>query len=235
MNPLRIEFLNVTGDPRLDPEIKPIRLSKDSKNMPPAFCLPWVEAMAYSLQIKSNEHYVIKKSKAKITAWIEEGGKKIPQKNLYVEVPQGLKFVPRNDEEYLDKKIRVSYSPSFSSPWQRRNTHSITLKVGICWWTPPGWGLFFTSAPHQNEEFRVVEGFVRTDLWHRDIPMVIRPLKEKITIPKYRVLASALALPVQTPVLQRLGFEKDKITELVKQISQKRVSRSIYKKLVLKK
>ena len=57
---LKIEFVNLNEDPGLDPEVKETPLSKDSKHKPPSYCLPWVEATRYSIQIKSNEENFIR-------------------------------------------------------------------------------------------------------------------------------------------------------------------------------
>ena len=231
---MKIEFINLNADSALDPEIKTVPLSEDSKNKPPSFCLPWVEAARYSIQIKANEDYVIRKGKKSLDAWADRGGNKLPLSDLNLEVPQGMNLVPKNDKEYLEKKMHVSQSPSFSSPWQRKRHHSVTLKVGIYWWTPPGWGLFISSAVHRNEEFRVVEGFVRTDLWHRDIPLVILPLTPEIRIKKYSILASALLVPAQDIQLASASGDPKRIQEIVEQVNKKRMKPHIYKKLVLK-
>jgi hypothetical protein len=230
---LKVEFLNLNDDSKLDPEIKKIPLSKDSKNKPPAYCLPWVEAARFSIQIKSNENYLIRKTSKGIEAWVQRGGKKIPFASYYLKVPEGMSFVPRDPSEHFEKKIRVSYTPAFSSPWQKKQAHSITLKTGICWWTPPGWGLFVISAVHRNEGFRIVEGMVRTDLWHRDIPILVQPLQGEIKIPKYSILASALLVAAEDPELQGLKKSEEKVRELIGQINLKRTNPSIYKKLVL--
>ncbi len=231
---LKIEFLNINGDPKLDPEIKPIKLSRDSKHKPPSYCLPWVEANRYTIQIKSNANYVIKKSRNTIEAWAEHGEKKSAL-NLLLDVPTGVSFVPLNVHEAMGKKISVGVSPAFSSPWQRQKGQSVTLKIGICWWTPPGWGLFFTSAVHRNPEFRVIEGFVRTDRWHRDIPIIIEPLVKEIHIKKFSVIANALIVPAEDIELKDVGGDLEKKKELIHQISRKRTRPSIYKDLVLGK
>jgi len=232
---LKIEFLNVNNDPKLNPEIKPLKLSRDSKNKPPSYCLPWVEAARYSIQLKSNANYVIKKTKDGIEGWIEHGKRKVAAENIFASVPEGVSFVPFHGEEYLGKKITVSQTPGFSSPWQRKMSHSLTLKLGICWWSPPGWGLFLTSAIHRNEEYRIVEGMVRTDLWHRDIPVIVRPLKKEIRIPKFSPVASLLVIPVEDIKLIPVVDDQKKTTELINQISKKRLNPSIYKALVRSK
>ncbi len=227
-----IEFLNLNEDPKLDPEIRPVALSQDGKSKPPSYCLPWVEASRYSIQLKSNEEYVIQKGKKSLDAWVVRDGKRIPPADIWAKVPEGTSFVPKNATEAMEKKIHLSQSPSFSSPWQRKTFHSVTLKLGIYWWTPPGWGLFFTTAIHRNEAFRVVEGFVRTDLWHRDVPIVIQPLIEEVRIPKYSPVASVI--PVSAEEIQ-LVKKTDGLKEIVEQMSKKRLNPHIYKKLVLKK
>jgi hypothetical protein len=230
---LKIEFINFNNDPKLDPEVKPIPLSKDSKNMPPSYCLPWVEACRYSIQLKSNADYVIRRSKKNIEAWAEQDGKRLPLHHLWMETPPGVGFVPKDEMEMKENKIHLSQSPSFSSPWQKKHHHSVTIKLGISWWTPAEWGLFFCSAIHRNEAFRVVEGMVRTDRWHRDIPIVIEPLVAEVRIPKYSVVASAIVVPAQDIELISVSGEKSKILELVDQISRKRLKPGIYKKLIL--
>lgn len=232
---MKIEFINLNEDPRLDPEIKEIPLSKDAKNRPPSYCLPWVEATRYSIQIKSNEEYVIQKKKNSIVAWVKRGGKKIPMTDIWLKVPEGISFVPKNATEAMEKKIQISRSPFISSPWQLKYRHSITLKLGIYWWTPPGWGLFFTSAIHRNENFRVVEGFVRTDIWHRDIPIVIQPLLKEVRVPKFSIVASAFLVPAQELHLANVTGDKGKIQEVIKQVSRKRLDTHIYKNLILPK
>jgi hypothetical protein len=229
---LKVEFINFNNDPDLDPEIMQVPLSKDSKNKPPSYCLPWVEAARYSIQLKSNEEYIIHKKKSKIEAWIVRNGKELPASSLWMSPPEDMGFVPKNDEEIKKKKIHLGFSPSFSSPWQRKRSHSITLKLGIYWWTPPGWGMFFTSAVHRNENFRIVEGFVRTDLWHRDIPIVLQPLVKEVHIPKYTVVASVLVIPIEDIELCSVAGDKQKIIQLVNQVSLKRINNSIYKDLV---
>lgn len=230
-----IEFWNLNDDPACDPQILTLELSQDGQNKPPSYCLPWVESSRVSIQLKANADYVIEKKSGKITGWIEAAGKPLPEKSIYLPVPEGQEFAPLDDEEYLQKKIRVSYSPHFSSPWQEQKAHSLTLKLGICWWTPPGWGLFVTSAIHRNDSFRVVEGFVRTDLWHRDLPILIRPLQEQVKIPKYSVVASVVPCPAEEIRLVPAIDREAKARELTEQISKKRVRPSIYKDMVLKK
>lgn len=232
---MRVEFLNLNDDSRCDPEIKPVPLSQDEHRKPPSYCLPWVEAARYSVVLKSNEEYVIRKGEAGIDAWAIRDGKKLQPSELWMDVPEGMSFVPKNSTEAMEKKVKLTESPSFSSPWQRSHHHSVTLKLGIYWWTPPGWGLFFTSAVHRNEEFRVVEGFVRTDKWHRDIPIVIQPLVEEVRIAQYSPIASALLLPAEDLELVSVQGDVEKISEIVKQVSQKRLNTHIYKKLVLPK
>ena len=232
---MRVEFLNLNGDPKCDPEIKLLPLSQDEHRKPPSYCLPWVEAARYSIQLKSNEEYVIRKGEDFIDAWALRDGKKFQPTELWLDVPREMSFVPKNSTEAMEKKVQLTQSPSFSSPWQRSHHHSVTLKLGIYWWTPPGWGLFFTSAIHRNEGFRVVEGFVRTDQWHRDIPIVIQPLVKEVRIPKYAAVATALLLPAEDLELSALENDLEKIGEVVKQVSQKRLNAHIYKKMVLPK
>jgi len=229
---MKIEYINLNQDSKLDPEIKIIPLSTDSKNMPPSYCLPWVEAARYSIQLKANEEYVIQKRKGFLDAWAVRDGKKLPLKDIWVDLPQGAPFVPKEDKEALEKKVHLSQSPSFSSPWQRKHFHSVTLKMGIYWWTPPGWGLFFTSAIHRNEEFRVAEGMVRTDLWHRDIPIIVQPLVKEVRIPKYSVVASLLAVPAEDIELISVSKDSERMKEVFRQVAEKRLNRHIYKKLV---
>jgi hypothetical protein len=230
---MKIEYINLNQDPKLNPEVKLIPLSSDSKNMPPSYCLPWVEAARYSIQLKANEHYVIRKGKGTLDAWAERDGKKLPLSDIWVDLPKGLSVIPKEAKEALEKKVHLSQSPSFSSPWQRKHLHSVTLKLGVYWWTPPGWGLFFTSAIHRNEEFRVVEGMVRTDLWHRDIPVVIQPLVKEVRIPKYSPIASLLMVPAEDIELVSLSTDSERMKEVLHQVTKKRLNRSIYKKLVL--
>ena len=232
---MKIEFINLNRDSRLDPEIKIIPLSQDGKNKPPSYCLPWVEASRYSIQIKANEDYVIQKKEKSIDAWAERGGKKMPLSDLWIDLPEGMAVVPKNPQEHFEKKVHLSQSPSFSSPWQRKHHHSVTLKLGIYWWTPSGYGLFFTSAIHRNEEFRVVEGLVRSDLWHRDVPIVIQPLVKEVRIAKYSIVATAILVPAEDLELSASSEDSQKMTELMKQVSQKRLQPSIYKKLTLPK
>lgn len=231
---MKVEFINFNKDPKLDPEVKLVPLSTDSKNQPPSYCLPWTAASRYSIQLKSNADYVIRKGEHYIEAWAEERGKKLPLSSLWLSVPDGMGFVPKQEAELKENKIHLSRSPAFSSPWQQKQAHSVTLKLGIYWWTPPGWALFFTSAVHRNESFRVVEGFVETDKWHRDIPIVVQPLVEELRIPKYSVVASVLVVPIEDIQLYSAAEDQSKILELVKQVSQKRLNPSIYKKIVQK-
>jgi len=229
---MKVEFVNFNDDSQLDPEIKEVPLSTDSVNQPPPYCLPWIEANRYSIQLKANFEYWIRKSKDKIEACAVKDGKVLPIQDIYAEVPEGTSFVAKDEAEKRERKISVGHTPSFSSPWQSQKAHSVTLKLGISWWTPPGWGMFFTSAIHRNETFRVVEGFVRTDLWHRDVPIIIQPLKGEIKIPKYSVLATALVLPVEDHQLVNAGNDQNKLKELSHQISSKRLNASFYKILV---
>ncbi len=229
---MKVEFINFNNDPKLDPEIKPIPLSKDSKNMPPAYCLPWVEAAKYSIQLKANHDYVIMQQGGKIETWVEKEGKRIPQAHLEVEVPDGTHFVPKNTEEAMGKKIEFSESPNFSSPWQVTRGHSVTLKLGISWWMSEGWGLFINSAIHRNNEFRVVEGYVRTDLWHRDIPIVIQPLVVELRIPKYSIIASCIPVKAEGIELVDVSQDEAKKAEHLHQISLKRLRPSIYKEIL---
>lgn len=230
---LKVEYLNLNGDPELDPEIKEVPLSRDSKSKPPSYCLPWVEASRYSIQLKANATYVIRKKNNHIEAYAEENGKIQPIKTTIIPVPEDMPFVPRNEQEHFSRKIHTAPSPSFSSPWQREQGHSVTLKLGVCWWTPPGWGMLFTSAIHRNEDFRVVEGMVRTDLWHKDIPIVIQPLVSELRITKGSVIASALLIKAEPIQLQAADDPEKKIRELIKQINLKRIRPSIYKELVV--
>jgi hypothetical protein len=161
-------------------------------------------------------------------------GKEIPASNLWLEVPEGMGFVPKMKRR-SKKKIHLGFSPAFSSPWQRNRSHSITLKLGIYWWTEPGWGLFFTSAVHRNEAFRIVEGLVQTDRWHRDIPIVVEPLVERIQIPKYSIVASVLAVRLEDIELVSVRNDPAKISQIVNQVSLKRVKNSIYKSLAKSK
>lgn len=226
-----VEFLNLNEDPALDPEIKPVPLSRDGRAQPPSYCLPWVEATRYSIQIKANFEYWVRKSKGGIEACAVANGVPLPVQEISLQVPSGLSFVGKGEAEIQEGRVVVGTSPSFSSPWQSENAHSVTLKLGICWWTPPGWGLFFTSAVHRNERFRVVEGFVRTDLWHRDIPIVVQPLAEEVKIPKYSIVASALLVPAEEIEL-RPTKDEEKAKEVVQQISAKRINPGFYKILV---
>lgn len=232
---MRVEFLNLNDDPKCDPEVKLVPLSQGEHHKPPSYCLPWIEATRYSIQLKSNEEYILKKGKDFIDAWAVRDGKKFQPTRLWMDVSPGMSFVPKNSTEAMEKKIHLSESPSFSSPWQRSHHHSVTLKLGIYWWTPPGWGIFFTSAVHRNEGFRVVEGFVRTDKWHRDIPIVVQPLEKEVRIPKYSVIASAILLPAEDIELVSAEKDSEKIGEIVQQVSKKRLNTHIYKKLVLPK
>lgn len=151
---------------------------------------------------------------------------------LFTHVPPGVAYFAKNQKEEKGRVVSLGESPSFSSPWQRKSAHSVTLKLGISWWTPPGWGLFFTSAVHRNEDFRIAEGFVRTDLWHRDIPIVVQPLREEIRIPKYSVVASALAVLAEGVELLSAQNKEEKIGEIALQTSYKRMSQHYYKALV---
>lgn len=231
---MKVEFINFNDDPQLDPEIKPIRLSQDSKNMPPAYCLPWVQASLYSIQIKSNFDYWIRKnSKGPIEACAMKDGKILPIQDIYAQMPAGVNFIPKNEDEKKSNKIHLSRSPAFSGPWQKKQAHSITLKLGISWWTPPGWGLFICSAVHRNEALRVIEGYVRTDLWHRDIPIIIQPISQEVKIAKYSILASALLVKAEELELVK-STDQGKMQDLANNISQKRLSHDIYKRMVLK-
>jgi hypothetical protein len=234
-NYLKIEFLNLNNNSQLDPEIKEIPLSQDDKNKPPSYCLPWVEAAKYSIQLKANANYVIRKKNNHIEAYAEEAGKILPIKTTVIPVPKGMPFVPRNEQEHFSHEIHTAPSPAFSSPWQREQGHSVTLKLGICWWTPPGWGMFFASAIHRNEDFRIVEGMVRTDLWHKDIPIVVQPLVEELRLSKGMVIASALLMKAEPIQLQAAEDREKKIGELIHQVNLKRTRPSIYKELVLPK
>ncbi|MFO1463834.1 MAG: hypothetical protein U1F66_08640 [bacterium] len=158
----------------------------------------------------------------------------MPIQDLVMDVPKDLSFVAKDASERERGKVSIGHTPAFSSPWQREHAHSVTLKLGICWWTPPGWGIFITSAVHRNEDFRIVEGFARTDLWHRDLPVIVQPLVPEIKIPKYSVIASALLLPAEDIELVRFQADEhpERVTELVNQISSKRLNESFYKILV---
>jgi len=230
---MEIEFLNCNQDSRLDPEIKAVALSRDAKNRPPAFCLPWVEAARYSIQLKANHEYWIRKRPRRIEACAVVKGKPIPVQELFGEVPEGASYFAEGEVEKKQRKVSLGQSPGFSSPWQSRHAHSVTLKLGISWWTPPGWGLFFTSAVHRNEEFRVVEGFVRSDLWHRDVPIVIQPLAGEVRIPKYSVVASAFLLSAEAPSVRASANPGERMKEIAVQTSYKRMSQHYYKALVL--
>lgn len=234
---MRIEFLNINNDAKLDPEIKAVALSQSSESKPPSYCLPWVEATRCSIQLKANFEYWIRKGDRGIEACAVSEGKPLPVQELWLEVPGDLSFVPKDDYEKENRVISVGHTPAFSSPWQSQQAHSITLKLGICWWTPPGWGLLITSAVHRNEDFRVVEGFVRTDLWHRDIPVIIQPLVPELKLQKYSVIASALLLPVENLDLApfQASEHPERVSELVGQISSKRLNESYYKILVSEK
>ena len=228
---MKVEFLNLNEDATLDPEIKPLNLSQDGENKPPAYCLPWIEASRYSIQLKANQDYVIRILPEGLDAWAEKEGKKLPLHDLWMDVPPGQGFVPKSPEEAFGKKVHLSQSPSYSSPWQREQAHSVTLKLGIYWWTPPGWGLFLTSAVHRNEDFRIVEGFVRTDLWHRDIPILVRPLKEEVRIRKGSVIASALLVSAEDLSLVSVD-DPERRKEIVQQSDKKRLDHGVYKKLL---
>ncbi|MCE9625026.1 MAG: hypothetical protein K8R69_06180 [Deltaproteobacteria bacterium] len=197
--------------------------------MPPSYCLPWVEAARFSIQLKANEEYVVQKGKKSIKAWILQDGKKIPDKKIWLKVPEKSRFLSTDPEEIAEHKMGISKTPAFSSPWQRKQAHSVTLKLGICWYTPPGYGMFFSSAVHKNEQFRVVEGFVRTDQWNKDVPIIIRPLVEEVHIPKYSVVASAFVVPIEDIELASVADDPKKISAVIKQTSLKRLSMDIYK------
>ncbi len=79
-----------------------------------------------------------------------------------------------------------------------------------------------------------MEGFARTDLWHRDLPVIVQPLVPEIKIPKYSVIASALLLPAEDIELVRFQADEhpERVAELVNQISSKRLNESFYKILV---
>src|SRR4030095_1278194 len=207
----------------------------DSKNMPPSYCLPWVEAARYSVQIKSNQEYWVRKGKENVEACAYIDGKIVNCSEVFAPMSREVPFLPKDEEEAKTRRLRLSYSPAFSSPWQAKRVHSVTLKMGICWWTPPGWGLFFTSAIHRNEEFRIVEGFVRTDLWHRDIPILVEPLVQEIKIKKYSVVASALFLHAEDIQLVSAAGDPKKMVQIANQTSLKRIDRGLYKKIVKKK
>jgi hypothetical protein len=232
---IQIEFINFNEDVALNPEVKPVTLSQDSKGMPPSFCLPWVEATRYSLQIKSNQEYWIRKGEKNVEACVVIDGKPQPASHVFAPLPKEVAFLPKSEEEARGHKIDLSYSPAFSSPWQSARVHSVTLKMGICWWTPPGWGLLFASAVHRNEDFRIIEGFVRTDLWHRDIPIVVQPLRDEIRIPKYGVVASAWPVKAEDLELKVVERTPERLQEVADQTSKKRIDKGIYKKLVLPK
>ena len=228
-----VTFINFNEDVRLDPEIKTVPLSRDAKSQTPAFCLPWVEAYRYSIQLKANHDYWIRKDSDGIHAVAVENGSPLPSAELFADVPEGIGYLSRGPYEEKNRKLSLGTTPSFSSPWQEKNAHSITLKLGISWWTPPGWGLFFCSPVHGGESFRVVEGYVRTDEWHRDIPILIQPMMEEIRIPKYSVVASALLLPAEDLQLIPAKDCEQKVGELALQTSLKRMSPSIYKGMLL--
>lgn len=232
---MKIEFLNLNGDPSLDPEVKILPLSEDEEKKPPSYCLPWIEASRYSIQLKANQDYVIQAGGEALEAWAEEEGKRLPLSDLWMEVPEGKSFVPKSPEEAFGKKVHLSQSPSYSSPWQREKAHSVTLKLGIYWWTPPGWGLFVTSAVHRNEDFRIVEGFVRTDLWHRDIPILVRPLKDEVRIRKGSPVATAIPVFAEDLELKPAEDEPAKREEILRQSDKKRLDHGIYKKLLGRK
>ncbi|HKY62353.1 MAG TPA: hypothetical protein VJR29_02950 [bacterium] len=229
---MKIEFLNLNGDSALDPEIKTLNLSQDGERKPPSYCLPWVEASRYSIQLKSNEDYVIRRTNTGLDAWAEREGKKMPLSDLWLPLPAGAGLIPKSPEEAFERKVHLSQSPSYSSPWQREQGHSVTLKLGIYWWTPPGWGLFIVSAVHRNDDFRIEEGFVRTDLWHRDIPIVLNPLKEEVRLRKGAVIASALPVLAEDFELVPVEHEDARKKEIIEQVNQKRLNASIYKKLL---
>jgi len=225
---VEVEFINFNGDESLNPEIKKIPLSNDSQAKPPAYCLPWVEASRYSIQIRSNAHYIIEKGKDKVEAWIEEEGKKFPYRELWIKIPKDMGL---DDSQESMERVRLSRTPSYSSPWQEKRVHSVTLKMGIGWWTKPGWGMFFGSAIHRNEDFRIVEGMVRTDLWHKDVPIVVMPLKDRVVIPKHSVIASAWLIPAEDIQLVHAKKDGQKLRQLIKQILMKGLEPSYYKEI----
>ncbi|MCC6272207.1 MAG: hypothetical protein IT572_01965 [Deltaproteobacteria bacterium] len=229
---MKIEFINFNQDPRLEPEVKQVSMSRDKKGKPPSYCLPWVEATKYCVQVKANENYLIRSGPGKIEAFIFREGQEIPFHDIFIDIPPEIDFIPKDSREAETHQIHVSRTPSFSSPWQKKNCHSVTLKLGIAWWTPPKIALFFTSAPHRNEGFRIVEGLVRTDLWHRDIPIVVRPLEKEIFIQKYSVVAAAIPVPVDDLELKSAGEEKARFAEFAYQTTRKRLRSSVYKELV---
>jgi len=232
---MKVEFINFNDDPLLDPEIKKKALSMDSKNKPPSYCMPWVEATRYSIQLKANFEYWIRKSQDQIEACAVQDGKAIPVPEIYASVPEGISYNAKDETEKKERKLSVGHTPAFSSLWQSKTGHSVTLKLGIGWWTSPGWGMFFTSAVHRNENFRIVEGFVRTDLWHRDIPILVQPIEKDIKIPKYSVLASAVLMSAEDLELSPAQDREQKITELAYQTSFKRINPSYYKILLASK
>jgi len=232
---VQIGFINFNEDPALDPVIRKIRLSNDGKNQPPSHCLPWVEAARYSIELKANYDYHLEKDGTTLHAWVDSEQGPIPHREIQIKIPEDLDFVPKDAGEVEHRQIPLSKTPAFSSPWQKKSGDSITLKMGICWWTPPGWGLFFGSAIHRNEEFRVVEGYVRTDLWHRDVPLVVQPLVAQVKIKKYSTIACLWLVPAEEIELVSFAGDRDRMKELVHNISMKRIRPHVYKEKVLKK
>lgn len=233
---MKVEFINFNRDPKLDPQLQSIPLSEDSVNKPPAYCLPFVQAMDFAIQLKANHHYKVRRRGGRIEACVLAGGEVVEPPELFIEMPEDVSFLPRNEDESKNHRLRLSEALNFSSPWQEKRAHSVTLKLGICWWTPPGWAMFFCSPTHRTLNYKVTEGLVRTDLWHRDIPVLIEPLSdEEVDIPKYSVVASALLVPVDGPELVSAQGDPAKLEEIALQTSQKRARKSIYKELVLKK
>lgn len=232
---MEIEYYNFNHDPLCDPEIRPVKMSIERNQMPPTFCLPWVQSSEYCIQIKANADYKIKKKNNVIEANITLNELTREKHYILVDIPENVKFLPANKEEMSHRVMPLSITPSFSSPWQKEKAENITIKTGICWWTPPETGLLFCSPIHQKNDFKIVEGFVRTDLWHRDIPIIVEPFEDQITIKKYSIIASAYLVQAKPILLKNVTSDKKKKEEVIKQINQKRINPSIYKKLVLQK
>ncbi|MDX1387439.1 MAG: hypothetical protein R3257_07610, partial [bacterium] len=80
---MKVEFINFNQDPKLDPQVQSIPLSDDSENMPPAYCLPFVQAMDFAIQLKANHHYKVRRRGGRIEACVLEGDEVIPPPELY--------------------------------------------------------------------------------------------------------------------------------------------------------
>ena len=215
---VRVDFLNCSDDPKLDPVVVHRQLSNDGTRLPPSFCLPWVEASRHVILLKSNFEYRVRKSGSSIAAYVDRGDRAV--RTVSVRARSG------------DRQAFVSETPYFSSPWQQRMRHSVTLKLGICWWTPPGWGLLFMSPPGADGRFSVVDGFVRTDLWHCDVPIVVHPSTRSLRLPKYSIVAAAIPVYGDHLDLGAVADRPAKLATVRSQMLMKAHDHGVYKQLL---